>query len=329
MIGVVLVVGSWFGALLKGNLGKRRGSSWRSWRASSWPRWRSTFSSRPRRGRRSRRPDLVAYRGLGTWVHITTRPLGPSGNDGREDEGARRAHALLETGNYRRDVERRPPVRPGALHRRRARAREIKVVAWTCLAPVAQEGTAAHARGDQLPHSERGDVRLFALDIEASNVKDVGLRNRRLRPSRPPDLGTTSPLVYRSAPSPPLPAWHAARQGYWRPFPYADLVLTYDVFLPMGYFSYRPTDLGGAYGYTRRNIALIRRATGNPDVPDPRDRRRGQRREHVAGERIRARHAGLRCHRSEPDDFTTTVTGGWKYLRSVRVKPGAPKSGCF
>jgi hypothetical protein len=36
-----------------------------------------------------------------------------------------------------------------------------------------------------------------------------------------------------------------------------DLALTYDVFLPMGYFSYRPTDLGGAYGYTVRNARLL------------------------------------------------------------------------
>ena len=93
----------------------------------------------------------------------------------------------------------------------------------------------------------------------------------------------------------------------------------------------RPTDLGGAYGYTMRNIALIRRATGDPDVPIHAIGGVGN---DVSTSQVNAfvratRDCGVTG--ASMYDFTTTVTGGWKYLRSVRVKPGAqaPKSGCL
>ena len=127
----------------------------------------------------------------------------------------------------------------------------------------------------------------------------------------------------------PSPRGMQLVKGYWKPFPYADLALTYDVFLPMGYFSYRPTDLGGAYGYTRRNIALIRRATGDPDVPIHAIGGVGN---DVSTSQVDAFVRATRdCGVTGASlyDFTTTVTGGWKYLRGVRVTPGAPKSGCL
>src|SRR5204862_4535867 len=54
---------------------------------------------------------------------------------------------------------------------------------------------------------------------------------------------------------------------YWPGFPYAALADDYDVFLPMGYFTYRTHARQGAYAYTVRNVAIIRRATGDSLVP--------------------------------------------------------------
>jgi hypothetical protein len=118
-------------------------------------------------------------------------------------------------------------------------------------------------------------------------------------------------------------------KGYWEKFPYADLGLTYDVFLPMGYFSYRPTDLGGAYGYTVRNVALIRRGTGNPQVAIHAIGGVG---DDVSAAQVDAFVRATRvCGVAGASlyDFTTTVPGGWKYLRGVRLKPAASTSRCL
>ena len=127
----------------------------------------------------------------------------------------------------------------------------------------------------------------------------------------------------------PSPRGMQLVKGYWDSFPYADLGLTYDVFLPMGYFSYRPTDLGGAYGYTVRNVALIRRGTGDPQVAI-----------HAiggVGDNVNAAQVGafVRATRdcgvsgASLYDFTTTAAGGWKHLRTVRTRPGTSKSSCL
>jgi hypothetical protein len=167
----------------------------------------------------------------------------------------------------------------------------------------------------------------FALDIEASVVKSVPLRNRRL-------LALSSRLRAAVGASYPLGAIIPSPRGmqllprYWPGFPYADLAETYDVFLPMGYFSYRPKDLGGPYGYTVRNVSLIRRGTGDPAVPV-----------HAIGglsESSKAAQVGafVRATRdcgvlgASMYDFSTTNAAGWKQLRRVRAGPRTTLSRC-
>jgi len=53
---------------------------------------------------------------------------------------------------------------------------------------------------------------------------------------------------------------------YWPEFPYAQLARSFDVFLPMVYFSYRTRGFEDARDYTVRSVAIIRRATGDPNV---------------------------------------------------------------
>ena len=78
-----------------------------------------------------------------------------------------------------------------------------------------------------------------------------------------------------------------------------------------------------------RALALIRRGTGNPEIPI-----------HViggVGHDVSAAqvNAFVRATRdcgvtgASLYDFTTTVSSGWKYLRTVRVRPAAPKSACL
>jgi hypothetical protein len=274
-------------------------------------------------------PSLAAYRGLGTWVDIYDPTAWKSPEAMVAKMKARGVRTLyLETGNNSQKVD---VVHPSLAGRfiDAAHASGMKAVAWylpSFAAPKKDLRRSLAATNFRTPSGGRFDS--FALDIEASVVKNVGLRNSRL-------LNLSSQIREAVGVDYPLGAIIPSPRGmqllptYWPNFPYADLGLTYDVILPMGYFSYRPTDLGGAYGYTVRNVALIRRGTGDPEIPI-----------HIiggVGDDVSAAqvNAFVRATRdcgvagASLYDFTTTVAGGWKYLRGVRVRAGAPKSSCL
>jgi hypothetical protein len=105
----------------------------------------------------------------------------------------------------------------------------------------------------------------FALDIEATVVRRLRLRDRRLlqlsarlRSSAGPGyaLGAITPSPIGMSPS------------YWPGIPYRALARFYDVFLPMAY----STDRGvrgskGTLSYLSATVAAIRTRTRNPNIP--------------------------------------------------------------
>ena len=54
---------------------------------------------------------------------------------------------------------------------------------------------------------------------------------------------------------------------YWPGFPYAQLARTYDVFLPMTYYTYRAHGSAAVARYVQTSIGTIRRETGDASVP--------------------------------------------------------------
>lgn len=98
----------------------------------------------------------------------------------------------------------------------------------------------------------------FALDIEATVVDNIHTRNHRLenlsRRIRKA-VGTEYPLG-AIVPDP-------LASNYWPGFPYAMVADYYDVFLPMGYFTYRAKGPRKVFLYTAANIKILRRATRN------------------------------------------------------------------
>jgi hypothetical protein len=147
-----------------------------------------------------------------------------------------------------------------------AHARGLQIVAWylpslTDLQRDLRRSLAAlnyeTSTGDQFDS--------FALDIEATLVRSPALRNarllqlsRKLRAAEP-DLALGAIV--------PSPRGMQLLPWYWPRFPYAELSRIYDVFLPMGYFTYRKHYPGGSAAYTRTNIKLLREGTGNPLLP--------------------------------------------------------------
>jgi hypothetical protein len=172
---------------------------------------------------------------------------------------------FLETSNYqmRQDI-----VRPDRVGRfvEAAHANGLQIVAWyvPSFANVALDLRRAWAAIDfRSAGGEQFDS--FALDIEARVVRSAPVRSarlvrlaRRLRAAEP-DL-TLGAIV-------PSPPGMERLSWFWPGFPFPQLAQSFDVFLPMGYFTYRSRKALFSGAYTRLNIGLLREWTNDQALP--------------------------------------------------------------
>jgi hypothetical protein len=160
----------------------------------------------------------------------------------------------------------------------------------------------------------------FGLDIEARVVTDVTVRNERV-------IRLSHRIREAAGPSYPLSAIIPAPRDLelfpnsWPAFPYLELGQIYDVIVPMGYFTNRTEGARGAQYYTRRNIEIIREATGRPSIPI-----------HVAGgiadeanaAEVQAFVHAVREHGvlgASLYDYATSGVEDWPPLATVPVNP--------
>jgi hypothetical protein len=203
---------------------------------------------------------------VGTWVDIFAKKAWRHPEQqvaAIAGDGARTLY--LETGNYKQKAD---LVRPGALGRflDAAHAAGLRVVAWylpSFSRLKRDERRVLAAINFRSASGERFDS--FALDIEATVVRRIPLRNRRLLQlsarlrsdvGREYVLGAIVPSPIGMSPS------------YWPGIPYRALARSYDVFLPMAYSTLR-----GARGsratrrYMASTVAAVRTGSGNPNIP--------------------------------------------------------------
>ena len=213
MIGVVLVRGVMVRRPPEGQPGQApEAAAGRSWPASSWAlAIYLFFATRGGSAGVARRVSSAYPRPGHLGRHLRHDLVGTSGDDRREDEGARRPPRSIS----RRATPARPSTSSapsGQARGPRARAAEGRRVVPP-LAPVGSRGTAAHAPRQSNFRTPTGASSTRShWSIRASNVKDIGVRNRRLLGLSSlirDNVGPSSPL---GAPH-PLPAWHAARRG--------------------------------------------------------------------------------------------------------------------
>jgi hypothetical protein len=211
---------------------------------------------------------LEAYAGLGTWLPIYVFAKKAWRNPERQVAAMARNGAqtlYLETGNYKRRVD---VVRPRAVGRfvDAAHAAGLRVVAWYLPSfgrPSQDERRALAAIRFRSASGERFDA--FALDIEATIVRRMGLRNQRL-------LRLSARLRKAVGPAYPLGAITPSPVGmspsYWPNIPYRALTRSYDVFLPMAYSTMRGVHGSRAtLAYLSATVAAIRTGTRNPSIP--------------------------------------------------------------
>jgi hypothetical protein len=137
----------------------------------------------------------------------------------------------------------------------------LSVVAWylPTLADV-------DADLERLLASAALDVDGLAVDIESTVVDDPAERNARLLEL---DSRLRAALPDQVIGAITLSAVHLqeVNTAYWPDYPWADIAQTYDLVLPMSYWSIRLPEWRDGNRYVGEDIDRIRAATGDPDLP--------------------------------------------------------------
>ncbi len=206
------------------------------------------------------------YGGVGSWVDIFA---GQAWRNPKAVVGVLRSNGVstlyVETSNYSQS---RDIVYPTAIGHfvEAAHAAGLSVVAWYLPSLVRPALDARRALDAIRFRSARGQAfDSFALDIEASVVRNVELRNARLI-ALAKSLRKSVPAGYPLAAIVPSPVGMKRHPHYWPGFPFAELADAFDAFLPMAYFSYYAKTPAAAYAYAHNVIVAIRRETGLPEV---------------------------------------------------------------
>lgn len=108
----------------------------------------------------------------------------------------------------------------------------------------------------------------FALDIESQEVADPAERTRRLLAMSQRLREVAGDRVLVANVLPPVQLEELA-PDLWPGFPWAELGEYYEVFMPMGYFTFREPGhhWRDAEAYTGENVVRIRERVGDPDLP--------------------------------------------------------------
>jgi hypothetical protein len=216
-------------------------------------------------GAASTRHHRSPFAGLGTWVDVYAGEWA----DPETAVAAMAQHHVrtlyLETGNYSHVAD---VFRPDAAGRfiDAAHAAGIRVVAWylPSFANLKRDARKALAAIDfRSASGQRFDG--FALDIEATTVRSLPLRNHRLL-LLSARIRQAAPRRYPLGAITPSPVGRS--QYFWPDIPYRSLTRYYKAFLPMAYSTLR-----GAHGraetrkYLTSTASAIRTASGNARFP--------------------------------------------------------------
>jgi hypothetical protein len=204
-----------------------------------------------------------AYRGLAAWVDVFDR--GPWDRPERWMAKLARngvSTVFVQTSNYRLA---QPVHRPRALSRLLSAAdrRDVDVIAWYLPGFVDprrdwQRVKAAVTYESGAGHRFDG----FALDIEATAVRSIAVRNRRMLSlsRRLRDLVGDAYALGAIVPDP-------VTQRYWPRFPWRAVGERFDVLLPMSYWTFHLSGEARAYSHARDVLRSIRTRTGDESLP--------------------------------------------------------------
>ena len=212
-------------------------------------------------------PRLDPYLGLATWVDLyDTRAWADPAAAVSDMAGHGVRTVFVETANA---ASTSGLVHPTELATfiTEAHARHIYVVAWYL--PNLRAGPVDLERVMQAIDFKTADGRTFdsfALDIESTVVKPVSLRNQGLTTLSQQVRARVGP-DYALGAIIPSPVGISTKKGFWSDFPYAMLAATYDVFLPMHYYSFSSHSAAAPHTSTTSNVQVLRAQPGRATAP--------------------------------------------------------------
>jgi hypothetical protein len=211
------------------------------------------------------RGDPGPYTGLGTWVDVYDTPAYTSPSLTAAKIAARHVRTVyVETTNDRSTVD---VVNPKALGLfvDALRAKGINVVAWYLPGFVKPALDARRTRAMLSFRTPKGAAfDGVALDIESLSLKRTGLRTARLL--------ALSRLLRAEAGDVPVAAitypsrFFERHPTWWPRFPWQQLTVLVDAWIPMTYTGTSFPGYDATYGYVARSLRLLRDAVG-PDIP--------------------------------------------------------------
>ena len=210
---------------------------------------------------------LEAYRGLGSWIDIYDTRAWQDPAAAVRDLSARGVRTLfIETANFSAKTD---IVYPDQLRAfiSEAHARHMYVVAWYL--PNMSADPLDYSRVVQAIDLTTADGQRFdsfALDIESSAVKPDALRNQGLAALSARIRSHVGPK-YPLGAIIPSPYGLSLKKGSWNDFPYQAIAGTYDVFVPMDYYTYHAANAAQAYDITTSCMRVIRAQPGCSTIP--------------------------------------------------------------
>ena len=214
--------------------------------------------------------------GLATWVDIYDGAVYAAPVRTARRIAARGVRTVFaETANDRATVDVVKPVELGrlvdALH-----ALGIAVVAWYLpgfdepardlrrTRAMLSFRTPSGVRPLHLSGLRGGRFDAVALDIESPRLANAALRTKRmLALSRRLRAEADVPVYAITLP----PRMLERRPTAWPGFPWTELAALVDGFVPMAYTGSAFRGYEATYGYVARSLALLRRLTGDPELP--------------------------------------------------------------
>lgn len=211
--------------------------------------------------------SIDAYRGLGTWVDIFDERAWEDPAAAVADMASHGVRTLyLQTGNSHADTAFKDVAATGAFIRE-SHAHGMRVVAWYL--PYLKDETLDLDRVTQAIRFRTPDGQSFdgfALDIESSSVKPESKRILALE-SLTLKIRAVAGPAYALGGIIPSPVGLAKKTGYWDTFPYEMVARTYDVLLPMAYYTYHGKGAAAVYEDAMENMRLLRAEPGCATVP--------------------------------------------------------------
>src|SRR5688572_16898535 len=222
--------------------------------------------------------DVAVYRGLGTWVDAfdfspqyqpggASPPVTPQSMDDLASVGVKTLYLQAAKDDTRSpgDLVNPEILAPMLI---RAHERGIKVVAWYLPKFYDLDSDMRRLLAIRDFRADGHGFDGIGLDIEwTRDVPNAAERNVRLIDLSRRLRAAVGNAALSAIPLPPV-LIETVNPRYWPNFPWRELAPLYDVWMPMGYWTFRTQSSGyrDAYRYTEENVRRMRVNLGLPDA---------------------------------------------------------------